>query len=125
MPRQRRRTDIMNKRRVWLLGGLAALAAVGVGLLIWNNLRGRDDQIEIGAVLVLSGDNALWGENAQKAMQLVVDEVNEEGGIDGKKLVIRFEDSKGEAKTAVTAFRNLVNLRKVPIVLGDMLTSTT
>ena len=100
----------------------AILAAVG-------GCEKREQQssteIRIGAVLLLTGNNALWGQNAKKAIDLLIDEANAKGGINGRKVSIIYEDSQGEAKTAVAAFQKLAEIDKVPAVLGDMLTSTT
>ena len=76
-------------------------------------------------MLLLSGDNALWGDNAKKAINLLSEETNASGGINGKKVEIIYEDSKGEAKTAIAAFHKLVDVEQVPAVLGDMVTATT
>jgi branched-chain amino acid transport system substrate-binding protein len=112
----------MTKNRLALL--LTAL--ILGGLLLANCGRlGSSKEIIIGAVLQLSGDNALWGENARKAINLLSGQLNDSGGIAGRKVVVLYEDSKGEPKTAVSALRKLVDFNRVPVVLGDMLSSTT
>ncbi len=63
--------------------------------------------------------------SSEKAINLLMSQVNESGGVNGRKLAVVYEDSKGEPKTAVSAFQKLVDVNHVPIVLGDMLTSTT
>lgn len=90
-----------------------------------NKKLSKDDTVKIGAVLLLTGDNSLWGQNAKKAMELLREEINATGGVDGKQIEIVYEDSQGEAKVAVSAFRKLTGLDAVPVVLGDMLSSTT
>lgn len=79
----------------------------------------------LGAVLNLSGDNALWGQNARKSIDMLTDEINKNGGINGKHLRIIYEDSRGDPMTAISGFRKLVDINRVPAVLGDMLSSTT
>jgi len=106
---------------------LAIIAAIliigGAGYWFKSGLE-KSDEIKIGSVLLLSGDNALWGENARKAIDMIAHEINGAGGIDGKKLSVVYEDSKGDPKTAVSAFRKLVDIDHVPAILGDMISST-
>jgi len=42
--------------------------------------------IKIGAILPLTGAAAEWGENQMKGMELAIKEVNNKGGIKGKKI---------------------------------------
>jgi branched-chain amino acid transport system substrate-binding protein len=90
-----------------------------------NNKNSQPREVTIGAILVLSGDNALWGVNARNAIEMLTTEINQDGGISGKRLRIVYEDSGGDPKVAVTAFRRLLDVNRVPVVLGDMLSSTT
>jgi branched-chain amino acid transport system substrate-binding protein len=111
----------------------ALKALVGIGMLVLvaaavtcrPSNSPRDQAVSLGAVLAQSGDSALWGQNARKAMELILDEVNSAGGIDGRQVRVIYEDSQGDPKAAVSAFRKLASVNKVPVVLGDMLTSTT
>ena len=85
----------------------------------------KDEVIKIGAVLLLSGGNALWGENARKAIDLIIKDVNNKKDINGKMVKVIYEDSKGDPKEAVSALKKLIEINNVPAVLGDMLSATT
>jgi len=85
----------------------------------------KAEVVKIGAVLLLSGGNALWGENARKAIDLIIQDVNNKDGVNGKKINIIYEDSKGDPKVSVSSFKKLVEINKVPAVLGDMVSATT
>ena len=50
-------------------------------------------------------------------MRMVADEINNNGGINGKKLEIIAEDNQGDAKIAVTNTSKLLNIDNVDIVL--------
>lgn len=115
-----------NKTIFWI--ALAIIAVVGIiaaGVHQSRQAGKFGSGVTVGAVLVLSGDNALWGTNARKAFDIVVDDVNAHGGINGRSLHVDAEDSAGDPKTALSAFRKLSDIDKVPMVLGDMQSNTT
>ena len=51
--------------------------------------------------------------------------INAEGGISGKKIELAIEDSASSPKHAVTAINKLINVDRVKIVLGDIISGTT
>jgi branched-chain amino acid transport system substrate-binding protein len=74
--------------------------------------------IAIGAISPFSGDGAPYGKAARTAIDLAVDEINAKGGVRGAKLVVQYEDDKGNPKDAVSAFQKLATADKVPAALG-------
>lgn len=82
-------------------------------------------EIKIGAILPLTGDAAAWGEKGKKGIDLAVDQINEHGGIDGKQLKVIYEDTQALPRLGVTAVTKLVNVDKVPVVIGDIVSATT
>lgn len=66
-----------------------------------------EEKIKIGAVLPLTGKVAFWGEPVLKGMKFAVNEINREGGINGREVEILVRDSKADPKTAVKATRSL------------------
>ncbi len=83
------------------------------------------EEIKIGAIAPLTGDAAVYGSALKRGMDLAVEEINQRGGINGKKLSLIYEDSQGDPKVAVAAYNKLVNVDKVSTILGDMFSSTT
>jgi len=75
--------------------------------------------------LELTGDGAEIGKGAQKGMELAVSEINEEGGINGRKLKILYEDSASQPGQAVSALQKLIDANKPPIVLGAIFSTLT
>ena len=78
----------------------------------------QNDVIKIGADLVLSGNVAYFGENIQKSMLLAAEEINSKGGIKGKQLKIIFKDNEKVSQRNISAFRELVDIEKVPVVIS-------
>jgi ABC-type branched-subunit amino acid transport system substrate-binding protein len=78
----------------------------------------RAGTIKIGAVQPLSGNLAVYGQGFKMAIDLATAEINSKGGISGKKLEIVYEDGKGTAKDSVAAVQKLIDINKVPLILG-------
>ena len=70
-------------------------------------------EIVLGTIQDLSGPLAGYGKQVRAGMLLAVDEVNEQGGIHGRKLKLLVEDSGYDPKKAVLAAQKLVNQDKI------------
>jgi len=77
-------------------------------------------EIVIGTIQDLSGPLAGYGKQARNGMQLRVDEINEQGGVHGRKLKLLTEDSGYDPKKAVLAAQKLVNQDKIFIMAGHL-----
>jgi len=107
------------------VAGIIGVVIVVIGAVVmWNTWWRSSEEITIGAILPLSGDGAKYGEEAQRGIELAVAKVNTDGGIDGKKVVVIYEDDQGLAKNAVTAMKKLASVDRVPVVIGPMYSST-
>ena len=77
-------------------------------------------EIVIGSIQDLSGPLAGFGKQIRNGMQLRVDEINEQGGVSGRKLKLLIEDSGYDPKKAVLAAQKLVNQDKIFIMAGHL-----
>jgi len=77
-------------------------------------------EITLGSIQDLSGPIAGFGKQARLGMLLRVDEINEQGGINGRKLKIIVEDSAYDPKKAVLAAQKLVNQDKIFMMVGHI-----
>ncbi|HHU76519.1 MAG TPA: ABC transporter substrate-binding protein [Firmicutes bacterium] len=78
-------------------------------------------EITIGALLPMSGDLADYGQNVQKGVNLAVKQINEAGGPLGKKLKVVFRDCQSEPTALRDGAEKLVNVDKVPAIIGPMI----
>lgn len=81
--------------------------------------------IKIGFSTALSGDAAAWGLPIKKGAEIALDKVNQEGGVNGRKLELIFEDDKCDGKEGVTVANKLINVDKVPAVIGTVCSAAT
>jgi branched-chain amino acid transport system substrate-binding protein len=78
------------------------------------------DEITLGSIQDLSGPLAGFGKQARLGMLLAADEINEQGGINGRKIKLIVEDSGYDPKKAVLAAQKLVNQDKIFMMVGHI-----
>jgi branched-chain amino acid transport system substrate-binding protein len=87
--------------------------------------KSEPKEIKIGAILPLTGDGAAYGQKEKNGIELAVQQANESGCINGKKVKVVYEDSQGIPAPAVSAAQKLINIEKVSVIIGDAFSSPT
>lgn len=112
------------KRRELLKGS----AAAGAGLLagfphIWikdySLARAADGEIKVGVLFSLTGTTAIIEESLNKATIMAIEEINDQGGINGMKIVPVVEDPASDPATFAEKARKLVVGDKCVSVFGS------
>jgi branched-chain amino acid transport system substrate-binding protein len=83
------------------------------------------DTIKIGANLELSGGVASFGSSISKGIDLAVEEINKDGGVDGKDIEIIKVDNKSEGSEATSAAIRLTSKDKVTAIIGAATSGNT
>jgi branched-chain amino acid transport system substrate-binding protein len=98
-----------------ILGGMAlpAPAALAAG------------EVRVGLSAPLTGDWAEYGNDFKRAVTMVIDKANREGGINGRKLELVVADSRGDAKESVLIAEKFVADPAVIAQIGDFSSSST
>jgi branched-chain amino acid transport system substrate-binding protein len=81
--------------------------------------------VKIGFIGPLSGDAAVMGEPIKNSIDLAANEINKNGGINGRQIQMLYEDGKCDPKEAVTAAKKLVDLDKVKYIIGGTCSAET
>ena len=97
-----------------IYGLLAAVALAGAA----------EAQVEIGVVNSLSGAFSAFGERYRTGMEVALEEINANGGINGEDLVLNVQDDRSEAQSALAAVESLNNAG-VPLIIGSYASSIT
>ena len=105
-------------RHTFLLTVLLALLL----LASCNRLQetdGRDrTTIKIGYYGDLSGPTFNFGESAKNGVLMAAEEINQAGGINGRRLDVVIEDDQGSAEMAATRAAKLIDVDKVIAVIA-------
>lgn len=82
----------------------------------------------VGMVVSLTGAAGRFGQAASKSVELVFNELNTAAGaqgIAGCKLAFDLRDDQSQGSVAVDQARQLVDLKKVPAIIGGIISSIT
>ena len=100
-------------RAVRIVVACATALATGLALAAPPAQGVSKNEIVLGSIQDLSGPIAGFGKHVRLGMLLRVDEVNEQGGVNGRKIKLLVEDSGYDPKKAVLAAQKLVNQDKI------------
>jgi branched-chain amino acid transport system substrate-binding protein len=78
------------------------------------------DTIKVGVYGDLTGQTSSFGQSTKNGIELAVEEINNAGGINGKKIQLIVEDDQGRPEQAKTVVSKLINQDKVQAVLGEV-----
>jgi branched-chain amino acid transport system substrate-binding protein len=106
----------------------AVLAAMAVLLLMtaWGGIvYAESDEYRIGCLFAVTGKAAWLGEPEKKTAEMLAEEINAAGGINGRKLKLIIEDDQADNTRAVNAVKKLIEKDKVCAIIGPSVTGTT
>ncbi len=85
--------------------------------------QAADCDITIGVVLELTGPAGAYGQAGAKSVEMAFRDFNEAGGVgaEGCKLVTDTRDSQTQGNVAVDQATQLVNIKKVPVIIGGII----
>ena len=114
----------MNKRIGYIL------VLCGLGLMVAGLIYGgpvmAQDTIKIGAVLPLSkAAFAQAGEEQRRGLLMALEEINQAGGVLGKKVELIIEDDTGEPSVGIAACEKLLTRDKVVALIGGYSSTIT
>jgi ABC-type branched-subunit amino acid transport system substrate-binding protein len=105
-----------------LITGAAAASAIAASPF---PSRAQSDPIKLGVLTPLTGAGGQDGPRMLKAMEAVIAEVNKAGGVLGRKLETVIEDDQTNPEAAVRAARKLIEVNKVPVIMGTWASAVT
>jgi branched-chain amino acid transport system substrate-binding protein len=83
------------------------------------------EPIKIGAVLSVTGPASFLGDPQKRTIEMLVEQINASGGINGRKIQLFLYDDGGDANAARTFATRLIDQDKVVAMVGGSTTGTT
>jgi branched-chain amino acid transport system substrate-binding protein len=80
---------------------------------------------KIGGLFSITGPNSFLGEPERNSMQLLAEQINAKGGINGRPLELVIYDDEGDEGKAVLNANKLIEKDQVLAIVGPSLTGTT
>ena len=84
-----------------------------------------DCKITVGVVMELTGPAGEYGQAGAKSVDMAFRDINEAGGVRGCQLATDTRDSQSQGNVAVDAATQLVQVGKVPVVIGGIISSVS
>ena len=81
------------------------------------------DEIRVGANFEMTGNVANYGNASLEGLKLAIQEANDTGGVNGKKINLIQVDNKSEASEAVNAAMKLISDDGVKVIVGPAVTA--
>ncbi|MGB9722020.1 MAG: ABC transporter substrate-binding protein [bacterium] len=97
-------------KRIWL---------ILLGVLVLS-CGPQENVIKIGLVAPLTGDVKTFGESTKNGYLLAIEEVNAQGGINGKQIKTFIQDDKNDPTEAQNAGSKLINQDGVKLIIGSV-----
>jgi branched-chain amino acid transport system substrate-binding protein len=103
------------------------LVMVGLlcGAMLLPTLSRAAEPYKIGGIFSVTGPQSFLGDPEKKSLEMVVEALNAQGGIDGHPLEAIIYDDEGDPTKAVLAANKLISKDNVLAVIGPSLTPTT
>lgn len=109
------------RSRIFSLGLSACLlAGCNQGGGDGSSTRGSSagDEFVVGVAAPYTGDSSQFGIQIRRGVELYAEQLNEKGGIDGRKIVLDFKDDAGRVDQAQTVATTLASDESVLAVIG-------
>lgn len=100
------------------LGNGLIAGALYFGMAAGIQAAEQKEPVKFGAVLSMSGPGAVFGLPMRNAISVALEQVNENGGINGRPVDVLFYDDRTEASEAARGVTQLVNREKVVAIMG-------
>lgn len=106
-----------------ILSALLVILSVS-GCSQGQNKGASGDVVKVGWIGSLTGDQAVWGQSELNTLKMLAEELNNSGGVLGKKIEIVGYDTRGDATEAVNAVKRLISQDKVIAIIGPNTSSS-
>jgi len=107
------------------MSSISILAACILLLGVFASSCAKNDTIKIGLAAPLTGDSAMYGETVRDGVVFAVNQINDAGGIKGKKIELVIQDDKGDPKEAAMVAQKLSEDKSLFAVIGHVNSSCT
>jgi branched-chain amino acid transport system substrate-binding protein len=111
------------RRTLIALGLIAAMFVVGCQRRDGSTGGGGGEgggPIKVGVYLDLSGQTSSFGQSTKNGIEMARDEINNAGGINGRKIELVIEDEQGEPGKVTTVVTKLLRQDGVSALLGEV-----
>ena len=96
-----------------------------LALAACTSASAADEPIKVGALLAVTGPASFLGAPEARTLQLLADDLNARGGIQGRKVELLVKDTGGSPEKAISFAKQLIEEEKVFAIIGPATSGET
>lgn len=110
----------MKAKSRWVAGvvGMAMALSWAVGVFAPARAQAGTEPYKVGAVFAITGTASFLGEPEKKTAEMIAEEINAQGGINGHPLQLIIYDDESDATKSTLAVKKLIKTDQVPVIIG-------
>lgn len=108
----------MMRWKGWRIGLACVVGLLALHAGISTPAAEAAEAYKIGAVFSITGPASFLGEPEKKTAEMIVDEVNKKGGVNGHPLQLIVYDDESDATKCNLAVKKLIKKDEVPVIIG-------
>ncbi|MFW5635296.1 MAG: ABC transporter substrate-binding protein [Thermodesulfobacteriota bacterium] len=111
------------RKAMWIT--ILTLTGCLIGTSLIAGPAGAEEKYTIGGIFAVTGRASFLGDPEKRSMELAAEELNKNGGIDGKMVETVIYDTEGDPTKAVMGVSKLLNKDDAVAIIGPSTTPTT
>lgn len=108
----------MMRWKGWMVGLVLVLGMMALQVGVGAPEAQAAEPYKIGAVFSITGPASFLGEPEKKTAEMIVEEVNKKGGINGHPVELVVYDDESDATKCNLAVKKLIKKDEVPVIIG-------
>ncbi len=104
---------------------LAALVVMGCGIVGSAMAAEGDGTVKVGAIFAITGPASYLGAPEAKTAEMLVEKMNQAGGIDGRRIKLIMKDTGSKPETTVSLTKQLIDEQQVLAIIGPSTSGET
>ena len=108
-----------------VLVGLGIIALVVLALLAVTKAHSQKEPYKIGAVFSVTGGGSFLGDPEKKTAEMIAEEINRQGGINGHPIELLIYDDETDATKCNLSVKKLIKKDEVPVIIGPTTSGTS
>lgn len=108
-----------------VLGLAASVALAGCSPVDTSNSDGGDDTFKVGVLASITGPLAPYGPALERGMEVGVELINANGGINGQQVEYVVGDTQSDPRSATTQARRMLTQEDVDVLIGTTSSAST
>lgn len=106
-------------KKICILGVFATM------LMVWTTLVQAASSVKVGAILAETGPASFLGGPERRSLEMIVEKLNQNGGVGGVPIELVIKDSAGSSEKAISFARQLIEEEKVIAIIGPSTSGET